>query len=148
MILTSSARDITYTPDGDLMIDYATSDIRQSSMGNLQLLCEVIQRRLSHSVEDWESTIAITSNLEDFIGQELSDFNSATINGVIKNTLTTFRLLDPEEVVITPYVISGNQVNFGIIIRADYNEEAVNMLVNYDTRENNFQVKYLNEKSV
>lgn len=147
MILTSSARDITYTPDGDLMMDY-DGDIKKSTMGNLQLLCEVIQRRLSHSIEDWESTIAIASNLEDFIGQELNDFNSATINSVIKNTLTTFRFLDPEEVFLTPYIISGSKVNFGVIIRADYNEEDVNMLVSYDSRENNFQVKYLNEKSV
>ena len=146
MILTRSARDITYTPDGDLMIELA--DIKKSSMGNLQLLCEVIQRRLSHKIEDWDSTIAIASNLEDFIGLELTEFNAALINGVIKNTLTTFRLLEPNEVEITPYVVSGTKLNFGIAIRVDYNDEDVNILVSYDTRENNFQVKYLNEKSV
>ena len=146
MILTRSARDITYTPDGDLMIEL--DDIKRSGMDGLQLLCEVIQRRLSHKIEDWESTIAIASNLEDFIGLEADDFNAALINGVIKNTLTTFRLLEPDEVELTPYVVSGTKINFGIVIRVDYNNENVNILVSYDTRENSFQVKYLNEKSV
>tara|TARA_Y100001973_G_C5170230_1_gene318604 strand:+ start:910 stop:1350 length:441 start_codon:yes stop_codon:yes gene_type:complete len=146
MILTRSARDITYTPDGDLMIE--GDDIKKSSMANLQLLCEVIQRRLSHKVEDWESTLVVTSNLEDFIGLEFTDFNAEIINSVIKNTLTAFRLLDPDEVKITQYVFSGTKLSFGISIRVDYNNENVNIIVSYDTRENSFQVKYLNEKSV
>lgn len=147
MIYTNTTKDITYTPDGDLMFT-DTGDVKKSGMDGLQVLCETIQRRLSHNEIDWKSAFAVSSNLDSYLGLEANVFNVNLINSVIRDTITSFRLLDDNEVALTPQVIEGNNLFFGVSIRVDYDDEQVDIIIRYDTRENSFQVKYLNQKAV
>ena len=143
MIYTRTSKDITYTADGDLLISNAGS-INLSTIDNLQLLCETIQRRLSHSSEEWDSVLTINSNLKYILGQNVSDIT----NSLIQKSLLAYGLLDPNEVIISPVVMSGTKANITVTLNIENQEELINIFFIYDTRENSFQVKFLNERSV
>lgn len=147
MIYTRTSKDITYTADGDLLISNAGS-INLSTIDNLQLLCETIQRRLSHSSEEWDSVLTINSNLKYILGQNVSDITNSLIQSAIQESLLAYGLLDPNEVIISPVVMSGTKANITVTLNIENQEELINIFFIYDTRENSFQVKFLNERSV
>lgn len=147
MILSNKAQDITYTPDGDMIIT-PSGDLRRSTMGNLELLCEMIQRRISHSAEEWNSVNFVGANISSYLGDSANEFNGYFIAQVIRNALTEYKLLNTNEIVLTPFVVEKNKITFGINIIIDYNNEKISLVIGYDTRENSFQVKYLDGKKI
>jgi len=142
MILNRLSRDITYTPDGDLLISN-TGDVNISGMENMQLLCEAIQKRLSSDAGDWGSNIAIPSNLSSILGLELTKTNIGIVRAQILQTLTEYDLVDPELIFLSPPVVDGSQIIFTLNIRSDSENETTGMYFVYDTRENSFQAKVI-----
>lgn len=142
MILNRLSRDITYTPDGDLLISN-TGDVNISGMENMQLLCEAIQKRLSSDAGDWGSNIAIPSNLSSILGLELTKTNIGIVRAQILQTLTEYDLVDPELIFLSPPVVDGSQIIFTLNIRSESENETTGMYFVYDTRENSFQAKVI-----
>lgn len=146
MIFNRDSKDITYTSDGDFMLT-PNKGVKLSTMSNLQLLGETIYRRLSSNINDWDSEYAVVSNLKNMIGETLNVENISLLTDMIRRTLTSFRLLDDSEIVISPAISIGTNVSLTVSIRVS-NSEKLFLSIIYDTRDLDFQVKFLDEKAV
>mgnify|MGYP003141257639 CR=1 FL=1 len=146
MIFNRDSKDITYTSDGDFMLT-PNKGVKLSTMSNLELLGETIYRRLSSNINDWNSEYAVVSNLKNMIGETLNAENISLLTDMIRRTLTSFRLLDDSEIVISPAISIGTNVSLAVSIRVS-NSEKLFLSIIYDTRDLDFQVKFLDEKAV
>ncbi len=146
MILDRTSKDITYTSDGDFMLN-PNGGIQLSSMDNLQLLSEVIYRRLSSSLTEWSSNYAVAANLRSVIGENLNSQNVALLSEMIRSTLTAFSFLDDNEVALSPAIVSGTNVNISVGVKVS-NAEKIFISILYDTRDLDFEVKFLDQKAV
>lgn len=146
MNIERRAQDISYSPDGDLLIS-PSGDIKKCSMDNLQLLCEAIQKRLTTDIGDWTSNFVVSASLGTMIGENLSEVNVGTIRALIVQSLIGFELLNRQEIFVSPAVVVGTQIGFSIVIKVDSGDDVVNISLIYDTRENSFQARFINEKS-
>ena len=146
MIFNRNSKDISYTSDGDFMLN-SNKGIQLSGMSSLEVLGERIYRRLSSSYGDWASEYIVFSDIRSMVGENLTPTNVDFIKELIRRALTSYGLLESSEINISPAVVSGTSVNISVSVSIDY-ENKINLAVVYDTRGNDFTVKFLDEKAV
>lgn len=146
MILNRTSKDITYTSDGDFMLG-STGNISLSTMGDNQLLGEVIYRRLKSSFGEWKSEFAVSTDLKDVIGLELNQTNIEFISDSIRRALTEYNLLSSAEIAVSPAGVIGTRVAISVSVYSEISQSNVLLAIVYDTRDNDFEVKFLEEKA-
>lgn len=146
MILNRTSKDITYTSDGDFMLGSA-GNISLSTMGDNQLLGEVIYRRLKSSFGEWKSEFAVSADLKDVIGLELNQTNIEFISDSIRRALTEYNLLSSAEIAVSPAGVIGTRVAMSVSVYSEISQSNVLLAIVYDTRDNDFEVKFLEEKA-
>jgi hypothetical protein len=146
MILNRTSKDITYTSDGDFMLG-STGNISLSTMGDNQLLGEVIYRRLKSSFGEWRSEFAVSADLKDVIGLELNQTNIEFISDSIRRALTEYNLLSSAEIAVSPAGVIGTRVAMSVSVYSEISQSNVLLAIVYDTRDNDFEVKFLEEKA-
>jgi|13_taG_2_1085334.scaffolds.fasta_scaffold02281_4 hypothetical protein len=147
MLFNEDSKGITYTSDGDFMINPTSGSLMQSHMDDMSLLGETIYRRLNAVNGDWSSQFAISSNLREVVGLEMNGSNMDFIAFLIRNALTIDNLIKNNEIAITPGVSIDTKVSLSVSIKAEPLKEEVLLGLIYDTRDNNFEVKFLNQKA-
>jgi hypothetical protein len=147
MLLSSDTKDLTFTSDGDFMIDQQTGQLSLSTMDDMGLLCETIYRRLNSVDGDWGYTQHIASNVREAVGLQLNNSNIDYISFLIRRSLTVDNLLSPQEIVVVPGVAVDTKVTLSVLVRSESLKEDIMIGLIYDTRDNNFEVKFLNEKA-
>lgn len=140
MIISNSDRDITYTPDGDFMVS-PSADINLSGMEHYQLLAEALLKRLSSDAGDWNSNLAVSSDLGGILGSEASLLNSGLARALVQTSLTEFDLVSLQDISISPPIVDGSRVIFSLTINVEDSNEVSAMYFVYDTRDNSFQAK-------
>lgn len=147
MIFNRASKDITYTSDGDFMLNSESKAIKLSGMSSLEVLGERIYRRLSSSYGDWGSEYVVSSDIKSMIGENLTQGNIDFIKEFIRRALTTYGLLENSEINISPAIVNGTNVSITVSVNVDY-ENKINLAIMYDTRDTDFTVKFLDQKAV
>lgn len=146
MIFNKTSKDIKYTSDGDFMLG-PSGNVALSTMGNNQLLGEVIYRRLKSSFGDWQSEFAVSADLKSVIGLELNQVNIEFLSDSIRRALSQYSLLNESEIAVSAAGVSGTKVAMSVSIYSEINQNDVLLAIIYDTRDNDFEVKFLDEKA-
>ena len=147
MSININSKDITYTADGDFLLS-PVGDLNLSGIENDDLLEDMIYRRLSHSIEEWDSTSVIAANLKDYIGFNANTTTANIMLSNIVNSLTAFRLIKPENIITTtPSIIEGSII-FLLSIKSENEQQTLNINIIYDTRDSDFVIKFVNQKAV
>lgn len=143
-MINKTSTDLKYTSDGDFML---TEDGELLKSMGIRLLAEKIYRRLTSNDGDWNVDYAVSANLKSALGLEATEANMNYVSFLIRNALTKFALLDGNEIVISSGVMIDTQVFFSAQIKPSQLNVELTLGLIYDSRDNGFTVKFLNEKA-
>lgn len=146
MILNRTSKDLQYTSDGDFMLS-PSKGLALSGMGNNQLLGEIIYRRLKSSFGEWRSEFGSFADLKEAIGMQLNETSVEFLLDLIRRSLAQYELLSNEEFVVVPAGAVGTKVAISIAVYSEINQSNVLLSIVYDSRDNDFVVKFLEEKA-
>lgn len=148
--LRKDAKDLSYSNDGDLCFDYVNeTGLRISDNRNLDLLKQMIHRRLESTIGDWRVSFRYpTANLDSFFGNPIESVLLDNIRQSIVRCLTIDGLLSESDLIIFPFKVSSTEVYIAIQIQNLQYENNLNDPINiqfiYDTRFNKTFVRILN----
>jgi len=148
-LLKSSSRDITYTTDGDFYFDFNKDALSISDNKKLNLLKQMIQKRLESSAGDWNvKIIHPTSNLDVYFGNPINETLLDNLRQSIISCLTIDGLLHQDDIIVYPLKVSSTEVYIAIQIKnlkyENNLENSLNIQMVYDTRFNKSFVRILN----
>lgn len=148
-LLKSSSRDITYTTDGDFYFDFNKDALSISDNKKLNLLKQMIQKRLECSAGDWNvKIIHPTSNLDVYFGNPINETLLDNLRQSIISCLTIDGLLHQDDIIVYPLKVSSTEVYIAIQIKnlkyENNLENSLNIQMVYDTRFNKSFVRILN----
>jgi len=138
--------DLDFTDDGDLFLNKNKSLNIINDEYN-EILVGIILKRLQSATRDWDTDKVISSSLDNFRGDKLTQDRVNFIKSEIYRSLISDSLLGLQEVEVLELPYFGTSLDF--LVKVNRKDKYGNDLIlsfNYDMRMNKIDQRFINPK--